>query len=83
MLPREQNRLPFAPMERSQREKHFQRREKVFGQFFTPQPLAAWMVEIAKAFALNATAALDPACGDGIYLSKPLQNARRRKLCGL
>ncbi len=73
MLPREQNRLPFAPMERSQREKHFQRREKVFGQFFTPQPLAAWMVEIAKAFALNATAALDPACGDGVFLEQFLE----------
>ena len=32
-----------------QRDRHFRRRRKVFGQFFTPSRLAAWMVETAVA----------------------------------
>jgi type I restriction enzyme M protein len=52
----------------SQREKHFRQRKKVLGQFFTPPALAAWVVEIAAAFALRRDAALDPACGDGAFL---------------
>jgi len=65
---REQRSFPFAPFKQSQREKHFQRREKVFGQFFTPQQLAAWMVEVVATLSPNRTPALDPACGDGAFL---------------
>jgi type I restriction enzyme M protein len=68
VLSGEQNCLPFPVRANAQRERHFQRREKVLGQFFTPPALAAWMVEIATAFALRRDAALDPACGDGAFL---------------
>jgi type I restriction enzyme M protein len=70
---REQRSFPFAPFKQSQREKHFQRREKVFGQFFTPARLAAWMVEVVATLSPNRTAALDPACGDGAFLMPLLQ----------
>jgi hypothetical protein len=43
MLMGEQRSFPFAPFKQSQRAKHFQRREKVFGQFLTPANLAAWI----------------------------------------
>jgi type I restriction enzyme M protein len=75
MLLGEQRRLPFVTVERSQREKHFQRREKVFGQFFTPAHLAAWMAEVVATFSHNRTTALDPACGDGAFLL-PLREGR-------
>jgi type I restriction enzyme M protein len=64
----EQRSFPFAPFKQSQRAKHFQRREKVFGQFFTPANLAAWMVEVVATLLPNHNAALDPACGDGAFL---------------
>jgi len=73
MLMGEQRSFPFAPFKQSQREKHFQRRKKVFGQFFTPARLAAWMVEVVATLLPNHTAALDPACGDGAFLLPLLQ----------
>jgi len=73
MLMGEQRSFPFAPFKQSQREKHFQRREKVFGQFFTPANLAAWMVEVVATLLPRHTAALDPACGDGAFLLPLLQ----------
>ncbi|MCS7224458.1 MAG: N-6 DNA methylase [Armatimonadetes bacterium] len=51
-----------------QRQKHFQRKEKVLGQYFTPEPLASWMVTVAASQLPFRGSALDPACGDGIFL---------------
>lgn len=58
--------------EKRQRDKHFERREKVLGQFFTPPSLANWMVEFANSFLESREAALDPACGDGVFLQPML-----------
>lgn len=65
--------LPLLPIDapKRQRERHFQRREKVLGQFFTPPSLASWMVEVATAQLSHKDTALDPACGDGVFL-RPL-----------
>lgn len=52
----------------TQRARHFRRREKVLGQFFTPPGLAAWIVDLAAAEAPGRGMALDPACGDGAFL---------------
>jgi hypothetical protein len=41
MLMGKQLTFPFAPFKQSQRAKHFQRRKKVFGQFFTPANFGA------------------------------------------
>ena len=74
MLTGEQRSFPFAPFKQSQREKHFQRRKKIFGQFFTPARLAAWMVEVVATLLPRQTAALDPACGDGAFLLSILES---------
>ncbi|MDW8064764.1 MAG: N-6 DNA methylase [Anaerolineae bacterium] len=61
--------LPFADERTSrQRDRHFCRREKVLGQFFTPPQLAAWMVEIALPWIPCRESMLDPACGEGVFL---------------
>ncbi len=52
----------------TQRERHFRRREKVLGQFFTPPRLAAWMVETALGWLPHPVSMLDPACSDGAFL---------------
>ncbi|WP_448595232.1 N-6 DNA methylase [Thermoflexus hugenholtzii] len=52
----------------TQRDRHFRRREKVLGQFFTPPRLAAWMVETALGWLPQRASMLDPACGDGAFL---------------
>jgi type I restriction enzyme M protein len=52
----------------TQRDRHFRRREKVLGQFFTPLRLAAWMVEMALDWLPRRGSMLDPACGDGAFL---------------
>ncbi len=51
-----------------QRDRHFRRPRKVFGQFFTPPRLAAWMVETALTLLPRRESMLDPACGDGAFL---------------
>lgn len=77
-----QIRLPFPISISHQREKHFERREKVLGQFFTPQSLASWMVEIAASLTESRDAALDPACGTGVFLT-PLQQKGFREVWGI
>ncbi len=61
-------------MDKRQRSRHFARREKVLGQFFTSPVLAAWMVEIATSMLDSFHAALDPACGDGVFLRLMLRH---------
>lgn len=66
----------------SQREKHFMRREKVLGQFFTPPDLARWIVSWVDILGLSKESALDPACGDGIFL-KALSEAGFKEIWGI
>jgi type I restriction enzyme M protein len=62
----------------TQRDRHFRRREKVLGQFFTPPRLAAWMVEMALDWLPHPVSMLDPACGDGAFLEPgPVLGSRR------
>lgn len=52
-----------------QAKKHFKRKDKVLGQFWTPQEVADFIVSFAsKHIENNAGAGCDPACGDGVFL---------------
>jgi type I restriction enzyme M protein len=52
-----------------QARKHFARKEKVRGQFFTPPEVADFIVSFAgKYVASGGKIACDPACGDGSFL---------------
>lgn len=53
-----------------QKERHFLRREKVYGQFFTPPEVADFIVSFLVAD-MKKTPALgvDPACGNGVFLT--------------
>ncbi len=57
----------------SQREKHFSRKEKVFGQFFTPPIVADFIVKLAVRFLDVWEKGVDPACGDGVFLKSMLE----------
>ena len=65
-----------------QRDRHFERYEKVMGQFFTPPSLASWMVKFATSFLDRHEVALDPACGNGVFL-KPMLEAEFRQVVGI
>lgn len=47
---------------------HFNRKEKVFGQFFTPLEVANFIVSFSSDFVTTGRLACDPACGDGSFL---------------
>jgi len=54
---------------KNQKEKHFMKKEKVFGQFFTPPEVANFIVDfVVSSFNTKPQLAVDPACGDGIFL---------------
>lgn len=55
-----------------QRQNHFAKREKVYGQFFTPPTLADFIVKFALRFLDKRERAVDPACGDGVFLASLL-----------
>lgn len=71
----------FEPTKR-QKERHFERREKVLGQYFTSSAVAEWMVRFATSFLDHREAALDPACGDGVFL-KPMLRASFKRVVGI
>ncbi len=48
---------------------HFNRKEKVFGQFFTPSEVTNFIVFFSSDFVTTGKLACDPACGDGSFLS--------------
>ncbi len=50
-----------------QREKHFERPEKVYGQFLTPPEVADFIVRFLVANT-EGNLGIDPACGDGVFL---------------
>ena len=58
----------------TQREKFFRKKEKIFGQFFTPQEIAEFIVSFALLHLDKAERAIDPACGDGVFLSALLKH---------
>ncbi|HDD44129.1 MAG: hypothetical protein DRO88_12270 [Promethearchaeia archaeon] len=52
-----------------QAKKHFNRKDKVLGQFWTPQEVADFIVSFAsKYIENNSRIGCDPACGDGVFL---------------
>lgn len=51
-----------------QREKFFKVKEKVLGQFFTPPEVAEFIVSFALIHLDRAERAIDPACGEGVFL---------------
>lgn len=53
----------------TQAKKHFNRKDKVLGQFWTPQEVADFIVSFASKYIENNTwIGCDPACGDGVFL---------------
>ena len=57
-----------------QREKHFKVKEKVLGQFFTPQQVADFIVSLASLHMSRRVAGCDPACGDGVFLASMIKH---------
>lgn len=66
----------------SQRSRYFSSKEKVLGQFFTPPAVARFMVAWAKLAGIPKGVAVDPACGDGIFL-KELVAAGFKRIVGV
>ena len=56
-----------------QAEKHFRRKEKVLGQFWTPYPLAKFIVNFCSKFVSKKDLLLDPACGEGVFLKAGIE----------
>jgi type I restriction enzyme M protein len=56
-----------------QSEKFFKSREKVLGQFFTPYKLAEFIVDFSLKHVESPKRAIDPACGDGVFLAALLK----------
>jgi type I restriction enzyme M protein len=54
----------------NQANKHFSREEKILGQFFTPYEVAEFIVSFALNYISTEKSACDPACGDGVFLSR-------------
>lgn len=53
-------------------QKHFNKKEKIYGQYFTPQEISNFIVEKCLYYLGKDTGkikAIDPACGDGSFLS--------------
>ena len=64
-------------MEMGQQEKFFSEKEKVLGQFFTPPQVAEFMVEFSTRFLDRRERAIDPACGDGVFLLSLIRHGFR------
>ena len=54
----------------NQANKHFSRKEKILGQFFTPPEVAEFIISFATQYISKnkKRSACDPACGDGVFL---------------
>jgi len=70
--------IPMARSNSPQRENHFNHKEKVFGQFFTPYDIAEFVVDFALRHVDNADRGIDPACGDGVFLAAMLNKGLRK-----
>ena len=56
-----------------QAEKHFKRKEKILGQFWTPYVIAKFIVRFCSKFVQKRDLLLDPACGDGVFLKAGIE----------
>jgi len=70
------------PLVLRQRDKHFTRKEKVYGQFFTHPLLADFIVRFASLHAPSRERGIDPACGEGVFL-KSLLKAGFKEVVGI
>jgi len=50
--------------------KHFNREEKVLGQFFTPKEVADFILDFVLLNRNAKNKSIDPACGDGVFLEE-------------
>lgn len=57
-----------------QEQNHFLRKEKIFGQFFTPLEVSEFTVSFASNYVPLNESACDPACGDGVFLSSLIKH---------
>ncbi|RKY99775.1 MAG: hypothetical protein DRQ10_05545 [Candidatus Hydrothermota bacterium] len=58
----------------NQAQKHFDRREKVWGQFFTPKVVSDFIVKFSVKHIIGAARrGCDPSCGDGVFVSSLLE----------
>ncbi|MGC9200962.1 MAG: N-6 DNA methylase [Candidatus Aenigmatarchaeota archaeon] len=53
----------------NQAKRHFNIKEKILGQFFTPSEVSEFIVSFASNYITEKKFACDPACGDGVFLS--------------
>ncbi len=60
-------------MKLRQRDKHFNLKEKVLGQYFTPSVVSDFIISFALIHLKNRGSACDPACGDGVFLDSMLR----------
>lgn len=58
----------------NQASRHFSRKEKILGQFFTPPEVAEFIVSFASTYVEGEKSACDPACGDGVFLLSLLRH---------
>ncbi len=65
-----------------QSQRHFTYKEKILGQFWTPLPVAEFMAQYASQLVAKKELAIDPACGDGIFLQAAL-NVGFKKVVGI
>jgi type I restriction enzyme M protein len=68
-----QNKIKTTSFMTNQELNHFNRKEKVFGQFFTPVEVADFIVSVSSSYVTTGRLACDPACGDGVFLSALLK----------
>jgi len=53
----------------NQEQNHFSKKEKILGQFFTPKEVVNFILDFVELNQNKRDKAIDPACGDGIFLS--------------
>jgi type I restriction enzyme M protein len=58
----------------NQANNHFNRKEKIYGQFFTPAEVSDFIVSSAANQISTSKTGCDPACGDGVFLSSLRKN---------
>ncbi len=51
-----------------QEQNHFLKKEKLWGQFFTPKEVVNFILDFILLNQAKKDKAIDPACGDGIFI---------------
>ncbi|MCD6594876.1 N-6 DNA methylase [bacterium] len=62
--------------------RHFRHKEKILGQFWTPYEIAEFIVRLCTKFVSGNEFAMDPACGDGVFLESA-KNVGFEKIIGI